>query len=97
MSSIGVRNAREMRTWCEVLDALVRGDLPQLGDIAIQRLKAVMLSVQDGGWNQAKFLEMIPMNDVQLVTTDERRCMVRERVVEQRLMGKAPPGGASSF
>jgi hypothetical protein len=97
MSTIGVRNAREMRTWCEVLDALVRGDLPQLGDIAIQRLKAVMLSVQDGGWNQAKFLELIPMNDVQLVTTDERRSMLRERVVEQRLMGKAPPGSGSSF
>ena len=96
-ASIGIRNAREMRTWCEVLDALVRGDLPHLGDVAMQRLKALMLSVQDGHWNQAKFLELIPMNDAQIVTTDERRSMLRDRAVEQRLLGKAPPTGSSSF
>jgi hypothetical protein len=94
-STIGMRNSRELRTWCEVMDALVVGDLTYLGDLAMQRVKAIMLSVQDGHWNQAKFLELIPPNDVQLVSSDERRSMIRDRALEHRLIGKAPP--SSSF
>ena len=58
----------------------------------MQRIKALMLAHNDGNWNAAKFLELIPNSDVQLVTTGEQRSMIRERVTEQRLSGNAPPG-----
>ena len=91
-NEVGIRTTRELRTWCEAVDCLIKGDLPHLGDVCMQRIKALMLAHNDGNWNAAKFLELIPNSDVQLVTTGEQRSMIRERVTEQRLSGKAPPG-----
>ena len=40
-SEMGVRNVREMRMVGECLDALTRGELPKVGDMLMQRLKAI--------------------------------------------------------
>ncbi|CAK0839772.1 unnamed protein product, partial [Prorocentrum cordatum] len=40
-SEMGVRSVREMRTVGECLDALLRGELGHLGDLSMQRLKAI--------------------------------------------------------
>lgn len=48
VEKMGIRNAREARTICEAIDMLIRGELPALGDLLAQRLKAIERSVKTG-------------------------------------------------
>ncbi|CAK0909926.1 unnamed protein product, partial [Prorocentrum cordatum] len=57
-SEMGVRKVREMRTVGECLDALLRGELDHLGDLLIQRLKALEQATKDGRWQVAQHLEL---------------------------------------
>ena len=54
---MNLRTVREMRTVGECLDALLRGELPRLGDILMQRLKALEQSTKDGHWEVAENLD----------------------------------------
>ena len=54
----GVRNQREMRMLTTALDHLAQGRSAEAADVLAQRLVAVEVSVQDGGWNRAHFLEL---------------------------------------
>ena len=47
-SSMSLRDSRELRTIAECIDALLAGDLPHLGDLLKQRLKAVQTAVAQG-------------------------------------------------
>ena len=47
-SSMSLRNSRELRTIAERIEALLAGDLPHLGDLLMQRLKAVQVAVVEG-------------------------------------------------
>ena len=51
---------REMATLAECVDCLVEGDLGRLGDIMLQRYKALEKSVQDESWTIAAELEGWP-------------------------------------
>ncbi|CAK0804970.1 unnamed protein product, partial [Prorocentrum cordatum] len=57
-SEMGVRSVREMRTVGECLDALLRGELDHLGDLLMQRLKAIEQATRDGHWQVAQHLEL---------------------------------------
>ena len=45
--------AREMETLSELIDALLEGDLDRCGDIAMQRYKALEMSLADNSWEVA--------------------------------------------
>ena len=70
-SEMGVRNVREMRMVGECLDALTRGDLPQLGDMLMQRLKAIEQATKDGHWKVAEHLELVDSTDIGLASSAE--------------------------
>ena len=55
-SSTSLRNSRELRTIADCIDALLAGDLFHLGDLFLQRLKAVQTAVVEGNWNLAQHL-----------------------------------------
>ena len=57
--SMGLRNAREVVTLSTALDLLLTGQLGRLGDVLMQRLKAVEASLTEG-WSVAKHYELIP-------------------------------------
>eukprot|EP00959_Pyramimonas_sp_CCMP1952_P454421 9469888-Pyramimonas_sp.AAC.1 len=55
---MGVRNVRELRAIGECLDALLRAELDHLGDLLMQRMKAIEQATKDGHWQVAQHLEL---------------------------------------
>ena len=84
-SSMGTRNARELRTLALTLDALLRGDLGMVGDTLVQRWKAVEAAINDGHWQLARHLEIIPSRDVGLATEAERAASARLELQRSKL------------
>ena len=82
---VGVRNAREFKTLALILDLLMAGDLAGLGDVAVQRFKALESAVGDGGWTMARHHELIPSQEVGLSTDAERSVVARSELQRVRL------------
>ena len=74
---MGVRNAREIRTLAEAIDCLLRGQLARLGDLLMQRLKAVESAVLEGAWTMAKHQELIPDIGASLSNPAEREAAAK--------------------
>ena len=83
---VGLRTSREMRTLAEAVDTLLEGNLPRLGDILIQRFKALESSVVDGSWTLARHQELIPSADAGLAPVAERSLAARLEMQRQRLL-----------
>ena len=81
-SSIGMRNARELVTLAEAIDMLMEERLASLGDLLMQRLKAVEASLSDG-WAVANYQELIPPPRATL-TTDQERAFASRHALQQR-------------
>lgn len=76
---IGVRNTRELITLGECIDLLMSNELPRLGDVLMQRLKAVEASLSEG-WTVASQQELIPGPRATLTRSPLRRsklCSIR--------------------
>ena len=67
----GTHTLNEMATVAESVDCLVEGDLGRLGDVLLQRYKALERSCQDGNWVVAQELEVLEHNRSGLATDDE--------------------------
>ena len=77
----GLRNERELRTLSEGLDFLASGHLGMLGDLLMQRFKAVETSLQEGGnWEIARHLEVIPPAVPSAVSEAERAAALTMRL-----------------
>ena len=91
-ASIGMRNARELVTLAEAIDLLMEERLASLGDLLMQRLKAVEASLSDG-WAVANYQELIPPPRATLTTDQERafasRHAMQQRKLQERLKKKA--------
>ena len=59
---LGEERLRELRTLCAALDLVVGGKVSMAGDMLMQRLKSVLMSIRDGSTAAAKYLELIPMD-----------------------------------
>eukprot|EP00971_Amphidinium_carterae_P347521 6489582-Amphidinium_carterae.1 len=68
-----VRTARELKTLCLCLDHLCQGEVLQTMDMIAQRIKAIEMSVRQGGWAQARFLELVPETEVTSASREELR------------------------
>ena len=90
---VGLRNAREMRTIAESLDAILEGNIARAGDVLVQRLKAIEVAVSDGSWAVAQHHELIAPVDVSLVTSAERSQTNRLEVQRSRLHEAVQRGG----
>ena len=70
---MGLRTSQEMRSLAERLDSLTQGKLPRLGDILMQRFKAVELAIMDGSWVAAETLACTPSSILELPQRRKRR------------------------
>ena len=84
-SPLGQRNEREMRTLAQGLDNLAAGRLAEVGDVLMQRYKAVELAATEGNWDLAQRLEVIPDTRPAAVSHEERHAAAAEELTEQKL------------
>eukprot|EP00435_Cladocopium_sp_Y103_P061594 s1327_g23.t1 len=82
---MGVRNQREMVTLGTGVDLLLAGRLPELGDLMIQRLKALETSLGDQSWQTARHQELIPPMAASLTGELERRKAARHELAQSKL------------
>ena len=76
---------QEMKTLAEVLDCLCEGDLAQLGDVAMQRYKALQCSIDEGSWDLAREHEIVEVRQRGLITDEERARATRRQMSQVRL------------
>jgi len=51
---------RELRTYVEAIDGLLRGNTLQVCDLLVQQFKATTMAVKDESWGAARWLQLIP-------------------------------------
>ena len=81
--SPGVRNQREAVTLGTAIDLLLNGSLASLGDLLMQRLKALETAMQEQNWQAARHQELISPQSASLTNTGEREMASR---TELRMM-----------
>ena len=81
---VGVRTCQEMKTVAEALDALALGQLPRLGDLLMQRFKALEVSVTDRGRSLASQLEVTD-GKMGLTNEDEKLYAARAALIGQKV------------
>ena len=99
-SSMTQRDLHELHTIGLCLDDLINGQLNELGDKLMQRLKGLQQRQSDGHWQVAQRLEICDANDVNLATTAETRAaaddqkkavQLQEKLAKSGLRGRSPP------
>ena len=60
VKTIGEDRYRELRTWAEAIDAVLRGHSLQAADLMVQRFKSGLMTLRDGHSQAAKWLELLP-------------------------------------
>ena len=87
-----IRSRREALTICFALDMFLKGKPEGACDILVQRLKALeMSSAEEGNWERANHLELIPMEAVGIASRTEVLGAAREQRADQRATPRAPP------
>ena len=84
-STIGLRNYRELVTLGSGIDLLIQGRLGELGDLMVQRLKALETSLGEGGWQTARHQELIPAQSASLTSEGERQKAARLELANSKL------------
>ena len=81
---VGVRSGREMRMLALAIDALLEGRPPQVGDILMQRFKALEMSVAEKSLDLASHLEITDKTGG-LTTPPEKQAVARQAFLFKRL------------
>ena len=96
VQQIGVRNAAELRSLAESLDALDRGDLPALGDLMMSRFQAVETASTEGDWSQAQHMDLAAQGRVTLANTAVRLQAAKTALIEKKLQELRGAGARGS-
>jgi hypothetical protein len=83
--NLSIRAERELRTLAEAIDLLLRGDVAQVGDLLMQRFKAIEATTGDMPWAVAQHLELIPQSQVTALADEERAAAASIELRESRL------------
>lgn len=81
---IGIRNVRELVTLAEAIDLLMENNLPAVGDVLMQRMKALESSLTEG-WQMATHQELIPPARASLTTDMERSYAAKQALQLKKL------------
>ncbi len=91
---LGRRDQRELKTLATCLDCLARGNLAVLGDVLMQRFKAVESAVATKSWEVSQHFEVVDPGSASAATTKEReiaaKLTLRDSQLQQALRR---PGG----
>ena len=82
---IGVRSHREMVTLAMTVDELLGGRIMHALDLLLQRFKAIEASFEEGGWQTARHLELIPGGGAGLLREDERAAAAKAEIQASKL------------
>eukprot|EP00438_Fugacium_kawagutii_P032029 Skav203166 [mRNA] locus=scaffold371:248364:249752:+ [translate_table: standard] len=96
-ASMGIRNYRELVTLGTGIDLLLSGKVAELGDLLMQRIRALEASLNEQTWSTARHLELIPATGASLTSeVDRRRAASRELSIQKlrELTQKSGGGGA---
>ena len=74
-----------MRTISEALDMLLQGRSAEMGDVLMQRFKAIETAAKDDSWGVASRLELIPPAGASAVDHEERELAVGLEMRERKL------------
>ena len=85
---MNLRTQRELRTLMVVLDHLARKAPARAADIICQRIKALERATNEGNWNTAQYLELIPAETATLLERDEEVYLTKEALLEMKLHGR---------
>ena len=83
--AIGVRSHRELITLGTAIDMLIMGELAELGDLLMQRLKALETSLVESNWMSARHQELIPPQAASLTSESERRRAAKQEAASLKL------------
>ena len=67
---LSVQTSEELRTLARAIDLVLKGDITGLGDLLMQRYKAVEHGATHG-WQAARHLQLLPAADVTAVSARE--------------------------
>jgi hypothetical protein len=76
---------REMQTLAICRDHLARGNTAALGDVLMQRFKAVESSASSTGWEVAQHLELVPHRQFSATSMREQEAAARMTIRESQL------------
>ena len=91
--SLGLRTTREMRTLGLAVDLIVGGHVLHGLDVLLQRFMALEMAAEQGSWDLARWLELIPSEDVAAWSREDLRTAMREQDLELRLSAGYNPKG----
>ena len=83
--SLGVRNLREAQTLGMALDLLMNGNLGGLGDLLMQRLKALETAINEQSWGSARHQELIAPQSASLTNQGEKEAAARAELRSLKL------------
>ena len=89
-AAVGLRNARELKTIAAIIEAILQGRILTALDIAVQRFKAIELSIEEGKWTNARWLELIPVNTVGTYDRADLRDARREEELDRQAAPSRP-------
>lgn len=90
--TMGIRNVREAQTLGSAIDMLMAGNLGGLGDLLMQRLKALETAVAEQSWSSARHQELISPQSASLTNQAEREKAAKAELRASKLraaMGKS--------
>ncbi|CAK0864466.1 unnamed protein product [Prorocentrum cordatum] len=91
---IGLRTSREMRTLTLAIGLIAGGHFLKALDVLTQRFKALEIATDQGNWNHARWVELLPPADVSSWSRTDLREAMREQDLEVRLgLAPGPSGG----
>ena len=71
---------RELRTYAEAVDGLLRGNTLQVLDLLTQQFRATCMAIDEKSWSTARHLQLVPPSQTSAVGFDD---LDRVRRIEQ--------------
>ena len=81
--NLGRRDRQELQTLAQCLDCLAMGRLAPLGDMLMQRFKAVETAVATKSWEIAPHMELVQANDGTGVTSNKEQELAAKRAFKE--------------
>ena len=79
------RNIREIESLAHVADLIATNQIGRAADIVTQRMVACRLAEEESNWNNAQFLELVPVDSVGMIPKSYRQLARREGEADRKL------------
>ena len=76
---VSEQDRRELRTYMEAIDAILRGNSTCAADLLVQQARAKMMSIRDGHWGAARWLQLLPVSSTMMEASAEDEDFARQQ------------------